>query len=67
MNIFGSKSGHLSHIINWKIFLHFLQFFEVFDDFSKCKIAKYAVELGKRIKYSNFGGNEENLAMFTII
>ena len=38
MNIFGSKSGHLSNRIIERFFFIFFKLFAVFDDFSKWRV-----------------------------
>ena len=68
MNIFGSKSGHLSNRIIERFFFVITKLFAVFDDFSKWRVPNVSVKLRKIIKYSkNCEDNEENLAIFTVI
>ena len=60
VNIFDSKSGHLSNRIIERFFLIFSKHFAVFDDFSKWRVPK-----NSKKKSSNIAKNEENLASFT--
>ena len=64
MNIFGSKSGHLSNRIIGRFFFIFSKHFAVFDDYSKWRVPNGQQNSGKIIK---FGEIEENLAFFSII
>ena len=43
VNIFGSKSGHLSNRIIERFFFIFSKLFAVFDDFSKWRLSSYVL------------------------
>ena len=62
VNIFVSKSGHLSNSNNCKIFLHFLQKFCSIWWFFKVENSQNIIKYSK-----NLHKNEENLTIFTII
>ena len=61
MNIFGSKSGHLSKSNKWGKKIHFLG-----KNFSRVPNVMQNLEKSSNIAKKN-GGNEENISDFTII
>ena len=68
MNIFGSKTGHLSNRIIERFFFIFSKLFAVFDEFSKRRVPNVLLGTRKIIKYSeNWGEDEENIAQSTVI
>ena len=60
VNIFGSKSSHLSNRIIGRFVFIFPKFFAVIDAFSKWRVQNHQI-------LQKSGGNEENLAIFTHI
>ena len=67
MNIFGSKSGHLSNRIIERFFFIFSKLFAVFDDFSKWRVPNVLHNEEKSLNIEKNRENEENHATFTVI